>query len=119
MTGKATYALMIYRTSRSELSTESEVRVLQAHRALQAEAAQAGQLVAVARLGDVADAKTVGAPGAHSVMDGPYVETKEWLVGFYLVECDNEQQALERASSICPQGEHFIEVRPVVWRWKP
>lgn len=58
------------------------------------------------------------AGAAHEVTDGPYVETKEWLVGFYLVDCMTEEEALERAASICDAG-HAIEVRPVSWRWKP
>ena len=54
--------------------------------------------------------------GGHEVTDGPYLETKEWLVGFYLVDCDDEEQALVRAKLICDEG-HAIEVRPVAWRW--
>jgi hypothetical protein len=53
------------------------------------------------------------------VTDGPFIETKEWLVGFYLLDCDSEEEALERARMICPAGAHAIEVRPVTWRWKP
>jgi RNA polymerase sigma factor (sigma-70 family) len=30
----------------------------------------------------------------HEVTDGPFVEAKEWLVGFYLVECEDEAQAV-------------------------
>lgn len=51
-------------------------------------------------------------------MDGPYIDTKEWLVGFYLVDCTDEAEALERARGICPVADHAIEVRPVTWRWK-
>jgi len=49
-------------------------------------------------------------------MDGPYLETKEWLVGFYLVDCAGEGEALARAKLLSDDG-HAIEVRPVDWSW--
>ncbi len=85
-----------------------------------AEAAARGELHAVARLGDTSTARTVRRrAGAHDVTDGPFIETKEWLVGFYLVDCENEEQALARARLISPGDEVAIEVRPVTWRWRP
>ena len=56
--------------------------------------------------------------GEPVITDGPFVETKEWLVGFYILDCATEEQALERAASICDPN-HAIEVRPVNWRWRP
>ena len=74
----------------------------------------------VARLDDVDSARTVRRrAGGHEISDGPYIETKEWLVGFYLVECESEQQALDRARQLCGDDHHAIEVRPVTWRWEP
>ena len=115
------YALLIYRTIplSQPLPELEEQAALAGHRALQAEAAARGQLHAVARLDETGRARTVQArAGAHEVTDGPYVETKEWLVGFYVVDCDNEEQALARAKLICPDIGHVIEVRPVTWRWQ-
>ena len=45
------------------------------------------------------------------VTDGPFIETKEALGGFYQIECKDLDQALELAK-ICPSGN--IEVRPVM-----
>jgi hypothetical protein len=56
---------------------------------------------------------------AHDVVDGPFIETKEWLVGFYLIDCADEAEAITRARCLCPTEDHVIEVRPVGWRWKP
>jgi hypothetical protein len=117
-----TYALLIYRTvPLSEPIPELEERAaLASHRALQADAAAQGQLHAVARLDDTSRTRTVKAgAGAHEITDGPYIESKEWLVGFYVVDCESEEQALERAKQICPDSMHMVEVRPVTWRWKP
>ena len=116
---KLTYALLIYRASQ-EPTAENERRALKGHRALQSLASARRELHAVAQLGDVSTAKSVTLQrGAHAITDGPYVEAKEWLVGFYLIDCASEAEALERARMICPIEDHAIEVRPVEWRWKP
>jgi hypothetical protein len=118
MAAKTTYALLIYRADRDP-APEDERRALKGHRAVQSEASARGELHAVARLDHVSTAKTVRLRrGAHATTDGPYIETKEWLVGFYLIDCANETEALQRARTICPIEDHAIEVRPVDWRWK-
>ena len=48
---------------------------------------------------------------APAVTDGPFIETKEALGGFYLIQARDLDQALELAK-ICPSGN--IEVRPVM-----
>ncbi len=49
----------------------------------------------------IVNAKTGGAP---LVTDGPFAETKEFLVGYWIVEVPNEQRAIEIAAraSACP-----------------
>lgn len=116
-----TYALLIYRTSPpSEPIPELEERaVLAGHRALQTEASARGELHAVARLDVPETAHAVRRRlSGHDVTDGPFIESKEWLVGFYLVDCETEEQALARARQICTDSFHAIEVRPVDWRWR-
>jgi hypothetical protein len=116
-----TYVLLIYRAT--ELGDKppamDERATLRGHRKLQSEAAARGDLHAVARLEESRDVRTVKRSGAgHEVVDGPYVETKEWLVGFYLLECKSEAEAVERAKLICADDEHAIEVRRVTWGWR-
>jgi hypothetical protein len=116
-----TYTLLIYRTMSPEVSIpEPELpQVFAGHRTLQAEAAAQNHLHAVARLDAPATARTVRASASgHDVSDGPFIESKEWLVGFYLVDCEDEYQAIARAKQICGDPHHVIEVRPVDWRWK-
>lgn len=119
----STYALLIYRAlpSTSPIAASDERAALERHRTLQVSAAERGQLHAVARLGDAEHARTVRVTlGQHEITDGPYIETKEWLVGSYVVDCEDEQEALARAKLICPpDASHAVEVRPVTWRWKP
>jgi hypothetical protein len=118
----ATYALLIYRTSQPTVVIPEleEKRGLAGHLALQVESAALKDLHAVARLDAPRMARTVRARATgHDVTDGPFIESKEWLVGFYLMDCEDEQQALARARQICTDQHHAIEVRPVDWRWRP
>ena len=48
------------------------------------------------------------------VLDGPYAETKEQLLGFYVIECESLEQAIETARELAvanPGGAY--EIRPV------
>jgi len=51
--------------------------------------------------------------GNVSITDGPFAETKEQLAGFYLVEAENLDKAIEIAARIPPARVGTIEVRPV------
>jgi hypothetical protein len=46
------------------------------------------------------------------VTDGPFVETKEALGGYYLIEAADLDQALA-ISKLCPAGFGGVEVRPI------
>ncbi|MGH2410355.1 MAG: YciI family protein [Chloroflexota bacterium] len=62
-----------------------------------------------------ATARTVQVRGGKTLTtDGPFAETKEQLTGFYLVECDNLDEAVEIASHIPDAVRGTIEVRPVM-----
>jgi hypothetical protein len=64
-------------------------------------------------------AKTLRMTGGELlVSDGPFTETKEVLSGFYLVDADTEERALELAAKIptVSQMGGVIEVRPIVER---
>lgn len=116
------YALLIYRSAPlSEPTPDATERAaLAAHRTLQREASERGELGAVARLAERDTARTVRRRASgHDVSDGPFMETKEWLVGFYVVECESEAQALDRARQLCNDDHHAIEVRPITFCWKP
>ena len=52
--------------------------------------------------------------GKALTTDGPFAETKEQLNGFYLVSCDNLDEAIEMASHIPGAAHGSVEVRPVM-----
>jgi hypothetical protein len=51
--------------------------------------------------------------GNHIVTDGPFAETKETLGGFYLLECENLDDAIAWARKV-PMPGGKVEVRPVM-----
>jgi hypothetical protein len=52
--------------------------------------------------------------GVPAVTDGPYVEAKEFLAGYYVVECETAERAGELAAQIPDARYTAIEVRPVM-----
>jgi hypothetical protein len=68
------------------------------------------------RLAGSSSATTVRArDGARMITDGPYAETKEVLGGYYIIECDDLDKALEAAAR-CPAVAFggSVEVRPII-----
>jgi hypothetical protein len=55
-------------------------------------------------------------PGEGSALrtDGPFIETKEALAGFYIIDCDTEDEAASYAKRLVSgSGLGAVEVRPV------
>jgi hypothetical protein len=75
---------------------------------------QKRQLGPAARLGPTEKARTLRGPGAGHVLDGPFAETKEQLLGFYLVDCESEDAAIEAARDLRRANPSAVyEIRPV------
>src|SRR3979490_1237733 len=73
-----------------------------------------GLLIAAEALQPVETATTVRVRnGKLSITDGPFVETKEQLAGFYLIEARDLNHAIQVAALIPPAREGSVEVRPV------
>ena len=67
-----------------------------------------------ARLGATADARTLRGPGAGTVIDGPFAETKEQLLGLYVVNCDDADAALNVARDLRRANPSAVyEIRPI------
>ena len=73
-----------------------------------------GRLGPAARLGATKTALTLRGPGAGLVVDGPFAETKEQLLGFYVVDCASEAAAVEAARELRRANPSAVyEIRPV------
>ncbi len=109
----ARYLLLLHGDEAAEqaLSTDERRAIVDAHGALIGELAVAGKLVASAALTPSSRTKLVR---EGSVTDGPFAETKEVVGGFYLLDCDSDEEALDVARRIPASPGLSVEVRPTV-----
>lgn len=57
--------------------------------------------------------------GGVQITDGPFAETKEYLAGYYLIDCPDLDTALEHARDMPNLAYGSVEVRPVWDRTGP
>jgi hypothetical protein len=111
------YAVLCYNSEETVFSwskAEEEV-VMTRLMAAQEKMAKAGKLGPVARLMPTTTATTLRKDREPPlVVDGPFAETKEQLLGFYVVDCESLEEALDFARELGkanPGGAY--EVRPL------
>ena len=76
---------------------------------------QAGLLVASDRLHPVDAATTVRVRGGETeITDGPFAVTKKILVGYYLLDCSDLDEALKLAARLPLARYGSVEVRPIM-----
>ncbi len=112
------YMMMIYSQETPEGPPPEEIPgIIARHSSLMDDAAARGVLVAVEGLKTTALATTVRVENGKSLItDGPFAETKEQLAGYYIIDCQNLDEAIEWAKRIptgCKGGSGCIEIRPV------
>lgn len=75
---------------------------------------EAGTLGPAARLDGTAQARTLRGPGPGTVLDGPFAETKEQLLGFYVAEFETPEAGVELARDLRSANPSAIyEIRPI------
>jgi hypothetical protein len=72
-----------------------------------------GKLGPVARLMPTTAATTVRSGREPFVIDGPFAETKEQLLGFYVIDCDTFDEAVDTARQMGLDETGAFEIRPV------
>jgi hypothetical protein len=111
------YAVLCYHAENvvCAWSKEHEDEVMTKLRAVQERRAAMGQLGPVARLMPTTAATTVRKDATPPViLDGPFAETKEQLLGFFVVDCKDLDEALAFTKELAdanPGGAY--EVRPI------
>jgi hypothetical protein len=111
------FALLIYddEASWANLSEEQRGAIMGDYWAYTEELQKTGAYVAGEALKPIATAKSVRVrDGEQLVTDGPFAETKEQFGGFYLIDVESEEKALEWAARIPSSRSGTIEVRPVM-----
>jgi hypothetical protein len=79
-----------------------------------------GEFILTQALADPANSTVVsgtGTGGAPAVTDGPFIEAKEFMGGFYLIDCESKERAIEIAKLI-PDTQIkglSVEIRPVMF----
>lgn len=110
------YLLLLYSNESgwSKMTPAEQEQGVAAYRAYTQALSTAGVLVGSNRLQSSTTATTVRVTdGKSQVLDGPYVDSKEQLAGYYLIDAPDLDAALAWASR-CPGASHgTIEVRPV------
>jgi hypothetical protein len=115
------YMMLVYSTEGPDgLAAEDAERITAGHRQVMEEATRKGVLIGAEPLAPTRTATTVRVQnGKVLVTDGPFAETKEHLAGYYIIECENLDQAIEWAAKIptaCQGLEGCIEIRPMRWQ---
>ena len=82
---------------------------------VQQKLAAQGRLGPVARLQPTRAARTLKKGKQAMLLDGPFAETKEALLGFFIVECESMEQAVETAKELgaASSSEGSYEIRPL------
>jgi hypothetical protein len=74
-----------------------------------------GKLGPAARLGPTAEAVTLRGPADAMVIDGPFAETKEQLLGLYLLNCASLDEAVAAARDLKRVNPTAVyEIRPIM-----
>jgi len=110
------YALLIYQAEEvvENLSATERKRAVAVHRKMQTQAKANGAFILTTQLMPSSAATTVrGRQGKLTILDGPFAETKELLVGFYLLDCKTLAEAITYAQSLPHLDTGCIEIRPV------
>ena len=110
------YAILCYHDEDfvGSWSKEQDAAVMSKIAVVQDRLKKEGRLGPAARLLPTTAATTLRKDGPPLVLDGPYAETKEQLLGFYIVDCENLDAAVDVARDLGaanPGGAY--EIRPV------
>ncbi|MGB2874926.1 MAG: YciI family protein [Gaiellaceae bacterium] len=96
-------------------SDEERAQIMQAYGAFTKELRDAGAMVAGDALQPTQTATTVRVQDDETLTtDGPFAETKEQLGGYYLIEAESLDEAIEWAAKVPAARHGSVEVRPAM-----
>lgn len=112
------YAIICYNSEAAvgAWTPEDDAAVMARHQQVMAGLAAKGKLGPVARLQPTSTATTVRSGRDKAVFDGPFAETKEQMLGFYVVDCASREEAIEIARQFV-EAPGAMEIRPVMGYW--
>ncbi|TWF77363.1 hypothetical protein FHX44_113272 [Pseudonocardia hierapolitana] len=104
------------------LTDEQRTEIMEGHQAFMDTIKASGEMVETNALAEPARSAVVRVrDGVPVVTDGPYLESKEFMGGYYVVDCATRERALELAALIPDAGVEGlgIEVRPIIFSAGP
>ena len=111
------YILLIYGDERewTSMSEAEMAKVYEAHGAYGEAMVKAGVMRGGYELQPVATATSIrfASNAKTKTVDGPFAETREQLGGYYIIEVDTLDQAIEWAEKMPAMGSGTVEVRPL------
>jgi hypothetical protein len=111
------YMFLIYSREDESADPGEMQSVAAAHRALMEETSRRGIFRAADPLASASTATTVRLEGENVLLtDGPFLETKEQLAGYYILDCRDLDEAIEWAAKIptaCCGAPGSVEIRPL------
>ena len=110
------YAVICYNSESvvGAWSKEKDDAVMTHHQGVMARFAAKGRLGPVARLMPTTTATTVRSGKEKVVLDGPFAETKEQMLGFYLFDCETLEEVIAAARELVSEPG-AMEIRPVMY----
>jgi hypothetical protein len=114
------YLILIYSNPESReiwegFSNAQRAEGLRIYAALNEDLAASGELIVSEALADTSLARRVTVrEGKTMAIDGPFAEVKEHLAGFFLLECESMERALEHAARVPEAAYGLVEVRPIM-----
>ena len=111
------YLLLIYGGEGVTRSEEEREAMYKEYGEFTNDLREQGKLLSANELQPTSSATTISVRDGETVVtDGPFAETKEALGGYFLIEAESLDEALEWAARIPTARDGAIEVRPVVMR---
>jgi hypothetical protein len=110
------YAILAYHVEAevNSWSAEEDTALMANLRKAHDRVNQIGKLGPAARLGDTNKARTLRGAGDGMMLDGPFAETKEQLLGFYIADLPDEDAAAEAVRHLRRANPTAVyEVRPI------
>lgn len=110
------YLLIIYGNKEKwdSFSKEEQAEAIEKHEAFNKKYVDTGELLGAYGLADAEAAKLIQVrDGTPVVTDGPYLEAKEYMASFWLLDCDSEDRAREIAAQLPSATIAPVELWPV------
>jgi hypothetical protein len=114
------YLILIYSNPASReiwegFTDEQRAEGFRYYAAVAEELAASGELIVTEALADPSLTRRVSIrDGQTFTSDGPFAEAKELLAGFFLLECEGVDRAVEVAARLPEAAFGLVEVRPVL-----